>query len=256
MWQRLGQHFLSDKEVLLTIRNQIFHVRDEMNLSQIIEVWPGQGVLTQEIMQWFDTIVALEADISLKNHINRLSKQANNLEMSFSIVWWDVLQADLSEYNQTDRLVVWNLPYYITSPILRQFFVDHQFSGGVFLIQKEVAQKIATDAKKKSYLRWLLRYYCFVAYNFTVQPNAFTPPPKVDSAVVTIRLHNEHYWFSIEELQQFLDIVSPFSRKTLGKIQKMREKELVLSSCSIPQKYWSKRLEALSWDEITDVLIG
>jgi 16S rRNA (adenine1518-N6/adenine1519-N6)-dimethyltransferase len=84
-------------------------------------------------------------------------------------------------------LVVGNLPYYITSPILRLFFCTHRrFPAGVFLIQEEVAQKIRRDAKKKSYLRWLVNRTHRVRYAFTVKAGSFSPPPKVTSAVIIV----------------------------------------------------------------------
>lgn len=84
-------------------------------------------------------------------------------------------------------LVVGNLPYYITSPILRLFFATHtRFPAGVFLIQEEVAQKIRRDAPKKSYLRWMVNRTHRVRYSFTVKATSFSPPPKVVSAVINI----------------------------------------------------------------------
>jgi 16S rRNA (adenine1518-N6/adenine1519-N6)-dimethyltransferase len=88
--------------------------------------------------------------------------------------------------DRSTTLIVGNLPYYITSPILRQFFEHDSFIGGVFLIQKEVAEKIMTEAPKKSYLWRLLNNHYDVRYCFTVKPKCFNPPPKVDSAVISL----------------------------------------------------------------------
>jgi len=259
MGQRLGQHFLSDYSVLEWIRDQIFLLRDEQKKTKTVEIWPGQWALTKEILGWFSEILALEADTDLELYINRLSKQAKTLGTKFDVVWWDVLQQDPLDLLKnrgwvSDWLVVWNLPYYITSPIFRRFFVDHKFSWWVFLIQKEVGQKMSTDSSKKSYLWRLMRYSCFVEYNFTVAPDAFTPPPKVDSAVVTVRRHNEKYPFTFERMTNFLDAISGLSRKTLWKIQKMRSEQLNELGISINEKIASKRLEAISWEEFTQIL--
>lgn len=126
-----------------------------------------------------------------------------------------------------------NLPYYITSPIFRKFFVDPLIAnggvgggaGGVFLIQHEVAEKIATQATKKSYLWWLLNVYYNVEYCFLVPARCFTPPPNVESAVVKLIKKDTHE-LTHEQFQrmiQFLDIVSPYKRKTLGKIMKIEQ---------------------------------
>ena len=79
-----------------------------------------------------------------------------------------------------------NLPYYITSPIIRKFFADgvSTIPCGVIMIQKEVGDKIKTDAHKKSYLWRLLNYAYQVEYTQTVPPSAFSPAPKVHSCVL------------------------------------------------------------------------
>ncbi len=161
-------------------------------------------------------------------------------------------------------LVVGNLPYYITSPILRKFFVDNvtefwlgsEYSGGVFLVQKEVAEKIITAAKKKSYLRRLLNYNYQIDYCFTVASTFFTPPPKVDSAVIKI----EHMWAKLplekfQRLLRLLDIISPYKRKTLGKIRKMENDRLFEFNKELPAELNGKRLEEISRDEMK-VMLG
>jgi 16S rRNA (adenine1518-N6/adenine1519-N6)-dimethyltransferase len=129
---------------------------------------------------------------------------------------------------------------------------NYQLPGGVFLIQKEVGEKIMTAATKKSYLRWLLNNQYDVFYEFTVPPQAFTPPPKVDSAVVSFVRKDKPILMKNDDLQKMrrvLDIISPYKRKTLGKIQK-----LCGSSINIPTYLWSRRLEELGWNEMKEIL--
>ena len=95
---------------------------------------------------------------------------------------------------------------------------NYQLPGGVFLIQKEVAEKIMTAATKKSYLRWLLNNHYDIFYQFTVPPRAFTPPPKVDSAVVSFVRKDKPILTkkgALEKLRCILDAISPYKRKTL-----------------------------------------
>jgi 16S rRNA (adenine1518-N6/adenine1519-N6)-dimethyltransferase len=189
---------------------------------------------------------------------------------NISIVRGDVLQQELvmnddgrvdfggRVLNVEKTLVVGNLPYYITSPILRKFFEGQKFPGGVFLVQKEVADKVRWDADKKSYLRWLLNRTHQVRYAFTVKAESFTPPPNVTSAVIVIeklasaRMENDFE----ERLLSFLDIVSPFKRKTLGKIQKMQKEHFERLGFSIPESYLGMRLEELGWQEMGKILGG
>jgi 16S rRNA (adenine1518-N6/adenine1519-N6)-dimethyltransferase len=95
----------------------------------------------------------------------------------------------------------------------------------VFLIQKEVADKIKTDAPKKSYLWWLVNNYYTIDYLFIVKPKSFRPPPKVDSAVITFTRKEKPELDEMSGLITFLDHVSYMKRKTLGAIQKKASKK-------------------------------
>lgn len=151
------------------------------------------------------------------------------------IVHKDILQRDSQSLQdfpfQSDRsrtLVVGNLPYYITSPILRKFFETQTptRAGGVFLIQKEAAEKIVHNAPKKSFLRWLINYAYIVEHCFDVPADAFTPPPKVVSTVIRVRPKALHEIPDMDysRLLQFLDLYSPYKRKTLGASHKIVDK--------------------------------
>jgi len=125
------------------------------------------------------------------------------------------------------------------------------YPGGVFLIQKEVGQKIATDAKQKSYLRWLLNYEYNITFEFIVSATAFDPPPKVQSAVVSFR-KKEKVDIDFSRMIQFLDIVSQYTRKTLRKIWKIRESDLV--SFTLPSELEGKRVQELERGEMFEIL--
>ena len=111
----------------------------------------------------------------------------------------DILDVDVEKFlkeNNIDSkktLVVGNLPYYITSPILRKFFGNgmQNFAGGFFMVQDEVAQKLDIHAKKKSYLWWLLNCLYTVTYAKTVPAKCFKPAPKVKSALIQLMTNNE-----------------------------------------------------------------
>lgn len=176
--------------------------------------------------------------------IQREQKRGKGME----IIRGDFLQQDLSHYDQSTTLVVGNLPYYITSPIFRKCFEVNSFLGGIFLIQKEVATKIMTDARKKSYLRWLLNNNYQIDSCFTVPSVAFNPPPKVESAVVRFKTSNHklqtHEYIKMLEI---LDKISPYKRKTLGKIGKM-------VSLAIPEALQGMRLEELGWEGMKEMI--
>ena len=180
-----------------------------------------------------------------------MKKYLGQFLQSEHIVWGDVLEQ--TPMIKEPTIVVGNLPYYITSPIFRKFFAEELHPiGGIFLIQKEVAEKIMTDAKKKSYLWWFINNQYYIEYLFTVLPDAFAPPPAVDSAVVRF-VKKEHAVYSdLSEVEKFLDLVSGMKRKTLGKIQKILAKKDI--TVRIPEKFLPRRLEELGWDEMREIV--
>jgi len=287
MSQKYGQHFLIDEDILAHIAETVSQTAQKLWSDRMIEIWPWEGVLTSLIIDEFDHVTLYEIDERMRAKLYPIISGHQDA----SIVWWDVLDssslirevASMTKSEDDGRfvesspvsstLVVWNLPYYITSPILRKFFEPkvadtnpacsddgtasstHIYPWGVFLVQKEVAQKISTDAKKKSFLRWILNYRYDVEYIFTVPPTAFNPPPKVDSAVFTLIQNPEKADRSIAtyiKMMNFLDAVSGLKRKTLGKIRKMRAE--FLEWFVLPDDLKSKRLEELEWEDMWSIL--
>lgn len=186
----------------------------------------------------------------------------------------DVLESSIVSEKERP-FVVGNLPYYITSPILRKFFAtpvsskkkssDEQIFpvvGGLFMIQKEVGEKIASDAKKKSYLYWLLNYAYEVDYLKTVPPKAFTPPPKVYSCLISLKKKQkaELPQISFSDLITFLDLVAPYPRKTLGAIMTLLKKQHVHDTTLLAwmqslqcEELAKKRLEELNREELSSL---
>jgi 16S rRNA A1518/A1519 N6-dimethyltransferase RsmA/KsgA/DIM1 with predicted DNA glycosylase/AP lyase activity len=170
----------------------------------------------------------------------------------------DILKVDIkTELSLSKALVVGNLPYYITSPILRKFFNNEHpnILGGLFMIQAEVGEKITVDARKKSYLYRLLNYAYQVNYLKTVPAKAFNPPPKVKSCLVSLIKKTKLPQISFKTLMSFLDAFAPYNRKTLGKITKMIEKRKENSPFFIPEHLAKKRLEELCRAELEEILL-
>ena len=120
------------------------------------------------------------------------------------------------------------------------------------MVQEEVAQRLRSDAKKKSYLRRLLNYAYDVTYLKGVPAKCFKPAPKVKSALIQLTIKNHELSIDRDKLIEFLDLFAPFSRKTLGAIQTMIKKK---SDCIfvIPEALKKKRLEELTWDDLTTI---
>ncbi|NOZ44781.1 MAG: hypothetical protein GXP45_06695 [bacterium] len=154
-------------------------------------------------------------------------------------------------------LIVGNLPYYITSPILRMFFGNGQqsFSAGIFMVQEEVGQKIKHNAQKKSFLRRLVNYAYEVYYLKTVAADSFSPAPKVKSCLVSFSPKKKTNIPNIDfdELYHLLDQISGFKRKTLGRIQKLLSKKNV--TITINPQLSAKRIEELSWKDMEIIFL-
>jgi len=196
----LGQHFLKDKNII----KKIVDLAEIKENEQVWEVGPGKGILTEELLERKSDLTCFEIDKSLFQFLeNRFGNRIN-------LVKQDVLRADWESLLPNEKVkIVANLPYQITSPFLFEVsrFADH-FSRVVVMIQKEVAQRINASVGTKDYgiLTLKMQYYFDVNYEFTVKPHLFHPPPKVDSAVISLiprldkpEIENEKYFWHLVE---------------------------------------------------------
>jgi 16S rRNA (adenine1518-N6/adenine1519-N6)-dimethyltransferase len=177
--RRLGQHFLVRQSVLERIAAAACPLPDQ----PVIEIGPGKGALTQHLVRRAAQVHAIEVDQVL---VHYLQEKFRN-EPKFSVQHADVLKADLAQWGRVQ--VCGNLPYYITSPILeRVLALGPNLLHAVFLIQKEVADRVvaAPGSRDYGYLSVQVQIYAEPKYLFTVPPDAFKPPPQVDSAVIAL----------------------------------------------------------------------
>ncbi len=263
MWRYLWQHFLVDSRIKQFIAQKIADIYTQYDCTTILEIGPGKWAITHLIKHIPRYFFAIDKDPTFYEHWQ--------LDIDhWSFILSDILEVDVQQLlsdkhiSLSQTLIIGNLPYYITSPILRKFFWygKQDYAGGFFMIQDEVGQKIQTDAKKKSYLWRLLNYAYDVRYIKTVPARCFNPPPKVKSCLIEISRKNSISSISFDRLVAFLDVFSPFSRKTLGAIQTMIDKRLARTDVShstlvtytIPEIFKKKRLEELSWNDIEQIL--
>ena len=176
---RLGQHFLKRGSVLAKIAAAACPSRE----SLVIEIGAGRGALTKELLGRAERLVAIEADKALSERLRERFSAAENL----TVIHADVLSVDLAQWGPA--VVAGNLPYYITSPILRQTLeLGALLKRAVFLVQKEVAQRLTAAPGSREYglLTVITQLRADVRVLFSVPPAAFSPPPKVESAVVVL----------------------------------------------------------------------
>ena len=177
----LGQHFLIDEEVLRSIVEAgNIHTEDH-----IVEIGPGIGVLTAELVQRAAHVTAIEIDEHLIPLLKEyVLKEERRAASRLSIVNQNALEAP---FPITPYKIIANIPYHITSPLLRHAFLESEVypTSMTLLIQREVAEKIC-DTEDHGLLTILVGLFGKPKLIRIVPPEAFLPPPKVDSAVLHI----------------------------------------------------------------------
>ncbi|MBM3738859.1 MAG: ribosomal RNA small subunit methyltransferase A [Acidobacteria bacterium] len=179
MGQKLGQHFLRKPAVLKRIAEAACPVR----VPLVIEIGAGDGALTEELAERADRVVAIELDPEM---IGRLAVRFAG-DPRVRVAPGDVLATDLTQWGPA--VVAGNLPYYITSPVIeRVLAMGKLLDHAVFLIQKEVADRITAKPGTRDYgfLTVATQLSAEAKMLFKVPPGAFSPPPKVDSAVIRL----------------------------------------------------------------------
>lgn len=185
----LGQHFLKDRSVPPRIAEAANIQPDDC----VVEVGPGLGVLTEEIARRLDPergrLVAVELDDDLLPVLRE--RFATMPHVGF--VHADVLEVPPEQLSQgRPYKLVANLPYYITSAILRHFLeTEHKPLSLTVMVQKEVADRMVAKPPEMSLLAVSVQFYGKPKIAFRVPPGAFNPPPKVDSAVVLIDVYGK-----------------------------------------------------------------
>jgi 16S rRNA (adenine1518-N6/adenine1519-N6)-dimethyltransferase len=177
--RRLGQHFLVRQSILERIAEAVCPEPG----GTVIEIGPGRGALTSQLLARAERIVAIEIDPVLAQYLHAEFREERRL----TIVEADVLKADLAQWGPAT--VAGNLPYYITSPIIEKTLaLGSGLTRAVFLVQKEVAQRLtaAPGSRDYGYLTVQTQAASTPELLFTVPAGAFRPPPKVDSAVVRL----------------------------------------------------------------------
>lgn len=180
----LGQHFLTD----LQIARQIADTLDEFSNIPAIEVGPGMGVLTQFLLEKNIDLTVIEIDRESVPYL-----QENFPALNGRIVEADFLKLNLSDIYPGQFTVIGNYPYNISSQIFFKVLdYKEQIPCCSGMLQKEVAERIASKPGKKAYgiLSVLLQAWYDIEYLFTVSETVFNPPPKVKSAVIKLVRNN------------------------------------------------------------------
>jgi 16S rRNA (adenine1518-N6/adenine1519-N6)-dimethyltransferase len=224
--QRLGQHFLRDpgwrEKVARAIRVSPHGVQQTPKVSPKeycwIEIGAGHGEMTEHLLRSGAAVIAIELDPPLIANLQQLAQKHVNL----TVAPGDALETDLSGLAAGRRIRIYgNLPYYITSPVLHRFF---RFASLIdeahIVVQLEVAARLTARPGNKlyGYLSVVTQFHAHADFVLRLPPGAFRPPPKVASALVTLRFPGEGAKLQIGDAPAFLEFVKTCfaqKRKTL-----------------------------------------
>jgi len=245
--KHLGQHFLNDESIAKKIA-------DTLSLNgykNILEIGPGTGVLTKYLLEKDITTYVIEIDTESVEYL-----QANYLNLAPRIIEKNVLKYNLNEvFNHEPFAIIGNFPYNISTQIVFKTLEMREqipeFSG---MFQKEVAQRICSKEGSKIYgiLSVLTQAFYKAEYLFTVPPNVFNPPPRVDSGVLRLT-RKEDFSLPCDEKLFFKVVKTGFQqrRKTL----RNSLKTFNLSDSLRANVIFGKRPEQLSVQEFIELTI-
>ena len=212
---KLGQNFLNDTQAI----GKIAAALGDCSARTVVEIGPGRGAVTRELASRAGHVIAVELDRELAGRL-RAEFQAERV----TVVEQDVLEFDFAAASQAagQRLmVIGNLPYYITSPILLKLGASHGvLERAVLMMQREVADRVGAEPGSRDYglLSVTVQLYGAVEKLFTLPPGAFLPPPNVHSTVVRWHFAPRLTELQVDEAEfvRFLRMVFAQKRKTLA----------------------------------------
>ena len=177
----LGQNFLIDNNIINKISKSILATKNDL----IIEIGPGMGALTKKLKEKNTIIICYEIDTDLKPYLNTLEDSKTR------IIYQDILSSnisyDIKDIKYNNLYIVGNLPYYITTPIIKYLInLDLDIKEMIFMVQEEVADRFSAMPNTKEYgaITLYLKYYYNVTKLFKVSKKCFNPMPKVESAII------------------------------------------------------------------------
>lgn len=246
--KKYGQNFLIDNTILDKIIENI-------NISKktlIIEIGPGHGALTKRLVKLNADVLCFEIDNDVKSELDKIS--ATNLK----IVYTDFLEINLKNYIEgyEDIYVIANIPYYITTPIIQKIIESNiNVKFMILMVQKEVADRLSAKPGNESYgyFTVYLKYYYDTEKICNVSKKCFYPIPKVDSALIKLRLNNNKKDINEKKLFGFIKECFQFKRKNIKNNLKRYDLEKINSVLYKYNHTLNNRAEDFSLEEFIDM---
>lgn len=234
---KLGQHFLTRPEIAGWVAESVAVTPEDT----VLEIGPGHGILTQELLKTAGKVVAIEKDTRLIAELREKFAPALDTEKLV------LIESDIRDFTPSDctylkegYTLVANIPYYITGLILRKFLTEAQQPKNLaLLVQKEVAERAVAKNGKHSLLSLSVHVYGEPRLGRIVKAGAFSPPPNVDSAILIVENISRKHFDSTKVENRFFELIkTAFSqkRKTIGATLKKMIGEEDFSRCVIDRK--------------------
>lgn len=199
----LGQHWLKDQTILQQITDQAQISREDV----ILEVGPGLGTLTDKLLAKSDNVIAVELDETLARNLSK------NASKNLKVLNQDILDFDLESLPSGYKVIA-NIPYYLTSNLIRKFTnAANSPQLIVLLVQKEVSERIAAGPGNMSILAVAAQLDYEPELGVIVPAELFTPPPKVDSQVIIMRRRAEPLFKDMNNKKFFRLVKAGFSER-------------------------------------------
>src|SRR3989338_1708781 len=243
----LGQNFLKSEK----IAEEIVSAGEVSPDDVVLEVGPGKGILTEKLLEKAKKVIAVEKDEELVEFLKE--KFAENVKNGkLELVSEDILKFNPNSYNiqPNSYKLIANIPYYITSHLLRTFLEsDCQPSLMVLMVQKEVAERIV--GKKESLLSISVKAYGRPEIIRHVPAGYFSPAPKVDSAGIKISGISKNFFQDIGEKKFFETVKKGFSQKRKMLINNLKVQKDDFIVCNIGEKARAENLSLEQWKCLT-----
>lgn len=243
--KKFGQNFLQDKSVIKDIVSAIKPTEEDL----IIEIGPGSGALTKELIKTKAYVLAYEIDVDLKTVLESLA------EDKYTIIFDDFLKRNIIEdikgIEYKDLYIVGNLPYYITTPIITKIIDDAITPKEmIFMVQKEVAERFSARIGTREYgsITVFLNYFFDVLTLFNVNRSKFYPIPNVDSSVIKL-VAKEKLDVDFAKFNKFVKDSFTFKRKNLRNNLKSYDQEKIKDILEKRGLSLDKRAEDLSYKD-------
>ncbi|UUD36317.1 16S rRNA (adenine(1518)-N(6)/adenine(1519)-N(6))-dimethyltransferase RsmA [Mycoplasmopsis citelli] len=244
--KHFGQNFLKDQNII----NKIIEVFD-FNNQPVLEIGPGRGALTKELVKNASEVTCYEIDSDMVNILNAQFSEQKNLK----IINEDFLKADLNTFKNT--YIIANIPYYITTDILFKIFENKdKFKGVLLMVQKEVAQRMSASINSPEYSKLSVscQYLAKVKLEFIVKASCFSPAPKVDSAIVSLVFKENISTSQWNEIKEFFKLCFANRRKKLiYSLLKKYNKDKIIQSFTELKHSENVRIQQLNVSEIVQL---